>query len=148
MTHLSEDAAPMHRRDFWRIIGVISIGLLFYYAILLMIFYYHEFYLFDRDNPPALVAQKNALTAALREYREEHNAYPILPDNPIGDVKESLIKGGYLLPGPDADKDARYVSLNGKSFGLLLHRPGDNRCLVEVDAAKTGWWGDLPKCPF
>jgi hypothetical protein len=148
MTHLSEDQAPIRRPEFWRTIGAISIGLLFYYAMLFLIYYFHEFYLFNQENPRELVAEKNSLVVALREYRKEHKAYPILPDNPIADVKEQLIKGGYLLPTPDADKDARYVSLDGKSYGLKFHRPHGGLCVVEVDTTKTGWWGNLPKCPF
>ena len=147
MTHLSEDQVPIPRREFWRTFGAIAIGLLFYYAILFSIYYFHEFYWFDQENPQALVAEKNTLMIALREYRRQHNAYPILPDKPIRDLKAQLIKGGYLLPMPDADKDARYVSLNGRSYGLLFHRPAGT-CIVEVDAAKTGWWGYPPKCPF
>ncbi len=148
MTELSEDRAPIHRREFWRTIGAIAIGLVFYYALLFTIYYFNEFYLFNQDNPQALVAEKNSLVGALREYRKEHKVYPILPDNPIGDLKEQLIKGGYLLPSPDADKDARYVSPDGTSYGLKFYRPGGKPCVVEVDATKTGWWGNMPKCPF
>jgi hypothetical protein len=149
MTHLSEGQAPIHKREFWRIVGAFSIGLFFYYAILLIIYYVHEIHLFNQDYPQALIREKSSLMVALREYRKEHKAYPILPDNPIGDVKQQLISGGYLLPSSDADKDARYVSPDGQSYGLKFHSPRGRSCIVEVDATKTGWWsGDLPKCRF
>jgi hypothetical protein len=147
MTHLSEDQAPVHRRKFWRIVGAFSIGLFFYYAILLIIYCVHEIYVFNQDNPQALALEKSSLMIALREYRKDHQAYPILPDSPIGDVKKQLVGGGYLPPGPDADEDARYISLDGKSYGLKFHHPRGRPCVVEVDATKTGWWGAL-KCPF
>jgi hypothetical protein len=150
MTHLSEDQAPIDRRERWRIIRAFSIGLFFYYAILLIIYYVHETYSANQQIPipQALVSEKYSLMIALREYRKEHKAYPLLPDNPIGDVKKQLVSGGYLAPGPDADEDARYVSLDGKSYGLMFHNPrGGTPCLVEVDVKGTRWWG-APKCPF
>jgi hypothetical protein len=147
MNHLPEDHIPVQKREPWKVIGAFSIGLFFYYAILFMIYYVHEIYLFNRDNPQALIEEKHSLMIALREYRKEHKAYPILPDNPIGDVKRRLVRGGYLSPSPDADEDARYVSLDGKSYGLKFHTPRGTACLVEVDVTGTRWWG-APKCPF
>lgn len=109
----------------------------------------HEIYSRNQDIPvpQALADEKYSLMIALREYRKEHKAYPMLPDSPIGELKKQLVGGGYLTPGPDADADARYVSLDGKSYGLKFHHPPGTPCVVEVDATATGWWG-APKCPF
>ena len=115
---------------------------------------FHNYFV-SRDNPQgALALEKYTLMVALRDYRKEHGAYPILGDTQIGDVKKQLIGGGYLPPAPDADQTARYVSLDGKSYGLLFHinRSPTNRlgrrCLIEVDAVGTGWWANPPKCRF
>jgi len=136
-------------REFWKIVGAFSILMFFFYAIVFISYYVNQ------DNPQVpLALEKYSLMVALREYRKEHSAYPILPDNPIGDVKKQLVSGGYLPSGPDADKEARYVSLDGKSYGLMFHinrsptSPRGKPCLIEVDAIATGWWAQPPKCPF
>jgi O-antigen ligase/polysaccharide polymerase Wzy-like membrane protein len=112
--------------------------------------------------PPAdspLDRETRSIVTALREYRIARGAYPVLPvaDSPMIDLKKELAKGGYLRPpsgelsGPD--KDARYVSYDGKVYGLLFHedRTDDNpsgACLIEVGVFGTGWWGRPPKCRF
>ena len=149
----SEGQTPIQRGEFWRVIRALSIGLFFYYAILFMIYYAYENYsvyqnyYVNRGLPQALVLEKNSLMIALREYRKDHKAYPILPDNPIGDLKKQLVSGGYLSPGPDIDEDARYVSLDGTNYGMKFHHPRGTPCLVEVDVTGTRWWG-APKCRF
>jgi len=79
----------------------------------------------------------------LQGYRRERGAYPILSNNPIGDIKKQLVSGGYLAPDQTGqDKDARYVSVDGKSYGLLFHIKRDKNnplgtpCLIEVDARR------------
>jgi hypothetical protein len=135
-------------REFWRIFGAFGIVMLFFYATVFFLHYVNQ------DSPQvALALEKYSVMVALREYRKEHAAYPILPDNPISDLKYQLVGGGYLPPGLDTDKDARYVSLDGKGYGLMFHmnrtpaNPRGRPCLVEFDVKGTGWWG-LPKCPF
>jgi hypothetical protein len=73
-----------------------------------------------------------------------------------------LVDGGYLKAIPqDPDLNAvgtqqyRYVSGDGKTYGLLFHLqfptgniPAGGNCLTGVGTAKTGWWGQPPECPF
>lgn len=135
-------------REFWRVIGACSIVMFFFSAIVFIS------YLFSQNKAPALALEKYSLMVALRDYRKEHAAYPVLPDSPIGDVKKQLVSGGYLPPAPDADNDARYHSLHGNNYGLLFHmnrtpiNPRGTPCLIEFDATAAGWWGQPPKCPF
>lgn len=145
MNYLSERVTLTQKREFRRVVGAWLFGIFFYYAILIIIYFVHEIYFINPDLLRALALEKHSLMVALEAYRKEHNAYPLLPDNPIGDVKKQLVRGGYLPPAPDADKDARYVSLDGKSYGLKFHAP--HPCLVEVDIAGTKWWG-APICRF
>jgi hypothetical protein len=147
MNHFSEDQTPIQMQEFWRVIRALSIAMFFYYAILFIIYYVHETYYVNQDIPQALAIEKYSLMIALRDYRKDHKAYPILSDNPIRDLKKQLVSGGYLTPGPDADEHARYISLDGKSYGLKFHHPRGTPCLVEVDVKGTRWWG-APKCPF
>ena len=136
-------------REFLRVLGAALIALFLFYA-----FVFVNFYVSQDDPQLALAFEKYSLMVALREYQKEKGGYPILPDSPIGDVKRHLVKLGYLPPGPDVDKDARYFSADGGSYGLLFHinrgpiRPQGTRCLIEVDAMATGWWVQPPKCPF
>jgi hypothetical protein len=155
----SESRTRIRKLDGWRTALAWSAGIALYYTILLIIYCVHESYYFDRDlrNPKVSQPADNSaitlskgleqyfLMAALEAYRKDHGAYPLLPDNPVADVKRLLINGGYPLPGVDSDKEARYLSLDGKSYGLNFHRP--HQCVVEVNANHTGWWG-APECPF
>jgi hypothetical protein len=66
--------------------------------------------------------------------------------------------GGFLRPESGdfsgADKEARYVTINGKSYGLLFHvdrtddRPSGTLCVVEVGRSYIGWGERPPACPF
>jgi hypothetical protein len=160
MSDVSESQRLIRKPQFWRTALAWSVGIALYYTILLLIYCLHESnYLgrYLRDDPkvsqnsvesPITVIkglEQYFLMAALEAYRKEHGAYPLLPDNPIGDLKKLLVSGGYPLAGFDADKDARYLSLDGKSYGFRFHRP--HACVVEVHANNTTWWG-APKCPF
>ena len=136
-------------RTFLRVLGAFGIVLFFFYGTLFILVLY--------EDPPrnSLAQEANSLRTALQGYRRERGAYPILPNNPIGDIKKQLVSGGYLAPEqPEQDGDARYVSVDGKSYGLLFHinRDKDNPlgtpCLIEVDAKATTWWGQPPNCPF
>ncbi len=136
-------------REFRRVAGAVLMVMVVFYALVFI-----NYFVGRDDARAALALEKYALMVGLRDYRKEHGAYPILGDTQIGNVKKQLIDGGYLPPAPDADQAARYVSVDGKSYGLLIHfdrspinRRG-RRCLIEVDAIGTGWWANPPKCPF
>ena len=98
--------------------------------------------------------------AALEAYRKARGTYPILPEqgSPIIDLKKELASGGYFRPEygdfSGVDNEARYVTINGKSYGLLFHvdrtddRPSGTLCVVEVGRSYIGWGERPPPCPF
>jgi hypothetical protein len=102
----------------------------------------------DTGRPPPSPDQVRAgtaklLMAALEKYRTAKGAYPRLINNPIADLKPTLVDGGFLSDIPRDLTDAqpmRYVSSTGTSYGILSTK---NRqpCLIEVGISNTGWWG-------
>jgi type II secretory pathway pseudopilin PulG len=82
------------------------------------------------------------LMAALEKYRSAKGAYPLLINNPISDLKPTLVDGGFLKEIPRDLPDAqpmRYISNTGTSYGILSTK---NRkpCLIEVGVSNTQWW--------
>lgn len=97
--------------------------------------------------PPSPADQARAdtaklLMAALEKYRSAKGAFPLLINNPISDLKPTLVDGGFLKQIPPDLADAqpmRYISNTGTSFGILSTK---NRkpCLIEVGVSNTQWW--------
>jgi hypothetical protein len=102
----------------------------------------------DTGRPMASPDQTRAgtaklLMAALEKYRGAKGAYPLLGNNPLADLKPTLVDGGFLTQIPPDLTDAqpmRYISTTGTSYGILSTK---NRqpCLIEVGIKDTGWWG-------
>jgi hypothetical protein len=121
-------------------------------------FFFVTLFLLDRyEGEDPLAQEAKSLRAALKQYRDAKAAYPILPDRLTVELKKELVGSGYLRPDSrqEPDKNAHYVSFDGKSYGLLFHidrtasNPLGTACVIEVDTTgKTGWWGDPPKCKF
>jgi hypothetical protein len=118
--------------------------------------FFGTLYLFDRYDiltPDIVAAEATALREALEKYRQERNSYPTSPNDPISTIKQQLVSSG-ISKIPDADKDARYVSLDGKSYGMLFHvnrtaaNPAGTPCLIEVRTKGNQWWSRPPPCPF
>jgi hypothetical protein len=82
------------------------------------------------------------LMAALEKYRSAKGAYPLLVDKPITALKSTLVDGGFLeeIPPIPTDAPMRYVSPDGKSYGILSQKNG-KPCRIEVGVSNTGWWG-------
>jgi O-antigen ligase len=106
------------------------------------------------DTP--LAREARSIMAALKEYHAARGAYPV-SYSPIIDIKKDLVREGYLSAAPGEvstiDPDARYLSVNGKSYGLQFHidRSDDytsGTCLVEVGRSYIGWSERSPACPF
>lgn len=119
--------------------------------------FFGTLYLFDRYDiltPDPVAAEATALREALGKYRLERNSYPTFPDNPVSDLKQQLASSGVADKIPVGDKDARYVSLDGKSYGMLFHvnrtaaNPSGKPCLIEHNTKGTSWWSRPPPCPF
>ena len=92
----------------------------------------------DADQGSADAAK--LLMVALEKYRGAKGAYPLLADKPITSLKSTLVDGGFLNEIPPAVAPMRYVSPDGKIYGILSQRNG-KPCLIEVGARNTGWWG-------
>lgn len=101
------------------------------------------------------------IMTALEKYRGAVGAYPVFPpphDVPVIDLKNELVKGGYLgrLPDDPLWPDTpRYVSYDGKKYGLLFRRQfakgniaAGGQCFTGVGTAGNGWWGEPPNCAF
>jgi hypothetical protein len=101
------------------------------------------------------------IMTALETYRSTHGTYPVFPpphDVPAADLKNELVKAGLLarLPqDPVWPESPRYVSYNGKAYGLLFRiqiakgkTPATGQCLMGIGTSGTGWWGEPPNCPF
>ena len=82
------------------------------------------------------------LMVALEKYRSAKGAYPLLADKPITSLKSTLVDGGFLkeIPLVTTGEPMRYVSPDGKSYGILSQKNG-KPCLIEVGVRNTGWWG-------
>ena len=129
-------------------------------AIVLFLFYSTLFLLntFDpKPEDPPLALEARSIMAAMLEYRQSRGAYPVFPvhDSPLIELKKELAKSGYLASDdPSPDKDARYVSFDGKTYGLLFHmdrtdnNPQGSQCIVEVGRSATGWWEQPRPCGF
>ncbi|MBR0723689.1 hypothetical protein [Bradyrhizobium manausense] len=107
------------------------------------------------------VRDARMLMSVLDNYYTAKGAYPALYpvlqkyDVPVAVVLEVLadssVDFGSRVKFNDPDRAARYVSVDGKSYGLLYHfeKPGlPPTCIVEVGARNTGWWGQPPSCPW
>src|SRR6266404_322049 len=88
------------------------------------------------------------IQAALEGYKKAHGAYPVFPDNPISDLKSSLVDNGYLarIPvDPITGKQYRFVS-DGNVYGMLFTLESGMPCLVGTQG--RGFWGTPPSCQF
>jgi hypothetical protein len=106
------------------------------------------------DMPEAALGDTRALMQLLEEYRDQKGAYPVPPSYEIsaGALKKLLASSGVAFRSPIAasefDAKNRYVSVDGRSYGLLVRADGAQpaACLVEVKARRTGWWGQPLAC--
>jgi hypothetical protein len=122
-----------------KVLTLLSASALCVFAVLLAI---------DTGRPPPSPDQLRAgtaklLMAALEKYKTAKGAYPRLINNPVSDLKPTLVDGGFLTEIPRDLGDAqpmRYISNTGTSYGILSTK---NRqpCLIEVGISNTGWWG-------
>jgi hypothetical protein len=112
-------------------------------------------HIMDRWGPPTgpdaeRVLHVRDIKSALEKYRSAKGRYPSpFPDNPLTDIGKEL---GLIVPkDPDwgvGEKQYRYVSPDGKRYGLLIHLHTGAPCLTGVGAAGTGWWQNAPPCSF
>jgi hypothetical protein len=108
----------------------------------------------------ATPAGRNAIRAkhaaqikdGLERYRKAHGALPIFPDNEVDDLKPALVAEGFMsaIPkDPTPDWKYRYVSVDGKAYGLLFRtEPTGANCLIGSRGQGYNYWSDPPACPF
>jgi hypothetical protein len=115
----------------------------------------------SQSRDVARIEHAKSIRAALERYHTARGKYPSpFSNNPLEDIKSSLIEGGLsIVPtdplwAADTEKQYRYVS-GGPSYGLLLHLenttgviPAGGACLTGVGTDGTRWWGQPPDCPF
>jgi hypothetical protein len=137
---------------FTKVLGGCAIVLVFFYSTLFLLNTFDP-----KPEPPPLAREARSIMAAMVKYQGSRGAYPVfpIPDSPLIELKKELAKAGYLASDdPPMDKDARYVSFDGKIYGLLFYvdrtdnNPQGSQCIVEVGRSATGWWGQPPPCRF
>ncbi len=107
------------------------------------------------DVPEAELRETRVLMELLEEYRDKKGSYPVLPSYDVsrGELKRALSSSGISFRSPivssESDNKNRYVSVTGKSYGLLIGVEPSGQpatCIVEVDTHRSGWWGQPPAC--
>ena len=130
-------------------------------AVAVLAAYFGYVYLHRLEFFEPRVRDARVLMSLLDDYHTAKGAnpalYPVLQkyDVPVAAVTEVLANSsvvfGSRVKFSDPDPAARYVSVDGKSYGLRYHfkKPGlPAMCIVEVGARNTGWWGQPPSCPW
>lgn len=124
-------------------------------AVSVLTAYFSYVYWSRPEAYQARVRDAELLMGLLNEYRAAKGTYPVLPgvDVPIAELIAALATSGVGFRSGmrlrDLDRDARYVSNNGESYGLLYHISQFGNpvtCLVEVGAHHSGWWKQPPSC--
>lgn len=137
---------------FTKVFGGCAIVLLFFYSTLFLLNIVDP-----KPKDPPIAREARSIMDAMVQYRRSRGAYPVfpVPDSPLIELKKELAKAGYVLLAPDdpsSDQHARYVSFDGKIYGLLFHldpaNPQASQCIVEVGLSGSGWWGQPPPCRF
>jgi hypothetical protein len=102
------------------------------------------------------VEQTKIIKAALEKYRAAKGRYPSpFADNPLSDLKEPLVNGGFLASIPldplSPAKQYRYTTdgaPDGLRYGLLIPREVDGPCKTGVGADNIDYFGIRRNCPF
>jgi hypothetical protein len=141
-----------------RMTGALAVVLLFFFGTLSGLDYYSQ----PSANNRLRASHIKLLSAALEKYHQARGRYPDFPGNPVDDLKNDLVGGGFLdsIPSDPAKSSTgqqyRFVgSIN--IYGLyvilephpsLLGTKSAFACEVGVNIRGSGAWGDPPECPF
>jgi hypothetical protein len=94
----------------------------------------------DRRSRDSLRANHaRSIMAALEKYHATHGAYPILPvpGSNTTELQVPLVGGWYLRAIPrdplGAETQSRYVSFDGKAYGLLYQIPFIRTCATLLE---------------
>jgi hypothetical protein len=131
-----------------RIAGGLAIVVVFFFGTLFALDY------MGWGSPDSIRASNaKAIMEALQKYRAAKGAYPLIPatDGPLAELAGPLVGGGFLsaFPAdPTGGQKPRYISADGKAYGLWLYFERSGACMVEVGITRSGWWGNPPPCRF
>ncbi|MHB8270350.1 hypothetical protein [Bradyrhizobium sp.] len=141
-------------------VGGFAVVAIFFFGTLFFLDYWDTKDPASRDRLRAEHAK--SIMSALEKFHGARGAYPVFPapyDVAVASLRKNLVEGGYIRSIPAdplwPDKPYHYVSVDGKTYGLLFRLelaqgniPADGQCLIGVGTAATGWWGQPPNCPF
>jgi hypothetical protein len=133
---------------FFMLVGALAIVATFFFGTLFTLDFMER-----RSRDLVRIETTKSIMSALEKYRASRGAYPILLpalDGNVSELSSPLIGGGYLgsISQPPGAPPSRYMSPDGKEYGIWvrLERTGD--CIIEVGRSKTGWWGEHRPCAF
>jgi len=131
-----------------QVVGGVCIVAVFFFGTL---HYLNSSDAISRDA--ARAANVRLLKSALDRYRVANGRYPApFPDNPVEDLKATVVGGGFLksLPPDPSDRVMRYSvggGTEGKRYALKVPlETGD--CVTGIGFEGTGWYAPAPPCPF
>jgi hypothetical protein len=138
----------------------IARGLVFFSFI-----FFAALFLIDNIGPyrrnQERAAHAKLLQDALAQYHESAGTFPIMPDNPVDDLRPTL--EGFLAEIPRdpwfevRGFQYRYASGSPNMYGLLfireaIHWPTGAKdggvCMLGLGTKGTGLWGEPPPCEF
>jgi hypothetical protein len=146
-------------RPFLKIIGGLAIVLISFWGTLFLIGTP------EYENNQLRAKHARLLADALEKYRQARGMYPVLPENPVDDLKRELVEGKFLdaIPNDPAraatGRQYRYAG-GGRAYGLLITLEPEPAlagvskakpamtCAAGVNIKGSGAWGDPPACPF
>jgi hypothetical protein len=142
-----------------RITGALAVVLLFFLGTLSGLDYYSQ----ASANNRLRARHIKLLSAALEKYHQARGVYPTFLSNPVDDLKNDLVGGGFLdsIPSdpakPSTGQQYLYAGGGANAYGLLVTlepqpfligtKPAFT-CEVGVKIRGSGAWGDPPECSF
>jgi hypothetical protein len=138
----------MITRAFFMLVGALAIVATFFFGTLFALDFIER-----RSRDLVRIETARSVMNALEKYRQARGAYPVLLpalDGNLSELSAALIGGGYLsaIPQPPGAFPTRYMSPDGKVYGLWVRRERNGDCIIEVGVSKTGWWGEHRACAF
>jgi hypothetical protein len=131
---------------FFMLVGALAIVATFFFGTLFALDFTER-----RSRDLVRIETAKSIMNALEKYRASRGAYPILLpalDGNVSELSGPLIGGGYLdaISQPPGVNSSRYMSPDGKNYGLWIHLERTGDCIIEVGVSKTGWWGEHRPC--
>jgi hypothetical protein len=132
-----------------QIVGGVCIVLVFFFGTL---YFLNSSDVTSRDA--ARAANVRLLKSALDRYHVAKGRYPVtFPDNPVEDLQQALVGGGFLksMPVDPSSRIMRYTAgggSEGKRYALKVPLEEAGDCVTGMGVEGTGWYAPAPPCPF